>query len=63
MKGLQGKNEFRREYTAAEIELLGRLAEIEQEDEDYCSNCGGEDCVCCERYHDRQRWKSSNELF
>lgn len=32
MKGLQGKNEFRREYTSAQMELLQRLAEIEHED-------------------------------
>ena len=43
MKGLQGKNEFRREYTAAQMETLERLAEIEQEDEDRCAGCGGED--------------------
>ena len=63
MKGLQGKNEFRREYTAAQMEILQRLAEIEQEDEDRCANCGGEDCICCEYYHDRQNWVSPEELF
>ena len=41
MKGLQGKNEFRKEYTAAQMEILERLAEIEQEDEDRCASCGG----------------------
>ena len=63
MKGLQGKNEFRREYTAAQIQILERLAEIEQEDEDRCAGCGGEDCICCEYYHDRKRWTSPEELF
>lgn len=45
------------------MKLLQRLAEIEQEDEDRCAGCGGEDCICCEYYHDRQRWKSPEELF
>ena len=40
MKGLQGKSEFLREYTAAQMKILERLAEIEQEDEDRCANCG-----------------------
>ena len=62
-KGLIGHNEFRREYTAAQMEILERLAEIEQEDEDRCANCGGEDCVCCEYYHDRKKWVSPEELF
>ena len=63
MKGLQGKNEFRRIFTAEETEVLKRCAEMEQEDEDRCARCGGEDCICCEYYHDRQRWKSPEELF
>ena len=63
MKGLQGKNEFRREYTAAQMSVLKRLAEIEQEDEDRCAGCGGEDCICCEYYHDRQKWVEPDELF
>ena len=50
MKGLQGKDEFRREYTSAQMEILHRLAEIEKEDEDRCAGCGGEDCMCCEYY-------------
>lgn len=62
-KGLIGKNEFRREYTSAQMEVLARLAEIEQEDEDRCKGCGGEDCICCEYYHDRRKWVSSDELF
>ena len=62
-KGLQGKNEYRREYTAAQRQILHRLAEIEQEDEDRCAHCGGEDCICCEYWHDRQKWKSPEELF
>jgi len=63
MKGLIGKNEYRREYTAAQMDILERLAEIEQEDENRCANCGGEDCVCCECWHDRQKWKSPEKLF
>lgn len=63
LHGLQGKNEFRREYTSAQMEILKRLAEIEQEDEDRCANCGGEDCICCEYYHDRQKWVSPEKLF
>lgn len=63
MKGLQGKNEYRRTYTATQMEILKRLAEIEQEDEDRCANCGGEDCICCEYYHDRQKWVEPDELF
>lgn len=63
MKGLEGKNEFRREYTSAEMEILKRFAEIEQEDEDRCKSCGGEDCMCCEYYHDRQQWVTPQELF
>lgn len=62
-KGLIDKSEFRREYTSAQMKVLERLAEIEQEDEDRCKGCGGEDCICCEYYHDRKRWKSPEELF
>ena len=63
MKGLQDKTEFRSAYTDAQMEILQRLAEIEQEDADRCAGCGGEDCICCEYYHDRQRWESPDELF
>ena len=63
MKGLEGKNEFRREYTVAQMSVLERLAEIEQKDEDRCAKCGGEDCMCCEYHHDRQKWVSPDELF
>lgn len=63
MKGLQGRNEYRREYTAWQQEVLHTLADIEAEDEDRCAHCGGEDCICCEYYLDRQRWVSPNELF
>ena len=30
MKGLQGKNEFRKEYSSAQMKILERLAEIER---------------------------------
>lgn len=46
-----------------ERQVTERLAEIEQEDADRCSRCGGEDCICCEIYHDRQKWVSPDELF
>lgn len=51
------------EYTALERRVITRLAEIEQEDANRCSNCGGEDCICCEVYIDRQKWVSPEELF
>lgn len=54
---------FENRFTAIQQRVIGRLAEIEQEDADACANCGGEDCVCCERYVDRQRWVDEDELF
>lgn len=61
---------FENEYTmlmsqmdGVKRETIRRLAEIEQEDADRCSRCGGEDCICCEVYIDRQQWKSPWELF
>lgn len=63
MKGLQGRNEFGNYLTYYQRKTLERLAEIEQEDADRCANCGGEDCICCEYYLDRQKWKSPEELF
>ncbi len=63
MKGLQGKSEFTNYLTAVQRQTLERLAEIEREDADRCANCGGEDCICCEYYLDRQEWKSPDELF
>ena len=54
---------FHDRFTALQRDLIQRLAEIEQEDADACANCGGEDCICCEIYHDRQRWVSPEELF
>lgn len=63
MKGLQGRMEFNNYLTSYERRTLNRLAEIEEEDADRCSGCGGEDCVCCEYYIDRQKWKSPEELF
>lgn len=49
--------------TAAQRQLAERLAEIEREDADVCANCGGEDCICCEIYHDRMRWQEPEEFF
>lgn len=63
MKGLIGMGEFTALLTADQIQLAERLAEIEEEDADRCANCGGEDCVCCEYYLDRQKWQSPEELF
>jgi hypothetical protein len=63
MKGLEGNKQFRDMLTRDERELSERLAQIEDEDADRCADCGGEDCMCCEYYHDRQRWQSPEELF
>ena len=63
MKGLQGNLQFTNYLTSVQRKTLKRLAEIEQEDADRCAECGGEDCVCCEYYIDRQKWKSPDELF
>lgn len=49
--------------TLEQQKLAKRLAEIEKSDADRCANCGGEDCICCEIYHDRQKWQSPEELF
>lgn len=57
------KPNFKNEFTALQQETINRLAEIEQQDADACASCGGEDCACCEIYHDRQRWVSPEELF
>lgn len=51
------------ELTNQQKELARRLAKIEQDDADICAGCGGEDCVCCEIYQDRQKWKTPEELF
>ena len=58
-KGLQGQEQ----YTHLQKKVINRLTEIEQEDSDRCASCGGEDCACCEYYHDRQKWQSPDELF
>ena len=63
MKGLQGKTQFTDYLNSVQRATLERLAEIEQEDADRCSTCGGEDCVCCEYWIDRQKWASPEELF
>ena len=57
------KGIFQNHYTRLQTEIINRLAEIEQEDENRCANCGGEDCICCEYYHDRQKWVEPDELF
>lgn len=58
-----GNMSFYDRLTGPDKKVVQRLAEIEKEDYDRCSNCGGEDCVCCNIYWDRQRWKSPEELF
>lgn len=63
MKGLQNKGSFTNLLTYEERLISERLAEIEREDANRCANCGGEDCICCEYYHDRQRWVEPEELF
>ena len=51
------------QYTSLQRGLINKLAEIEESDRNACANCGGEDCVCCEIYVDRQKWVSPEELF
>lgn len=62
-RGLMGKGSFTELLTSEERRVAERLAEIEREDADRCAGCGGEDCICCEYYHDRQRWVEPAELF
>ena len=57
------ENMFSNFLSARQLELAERLAKIEQEDADVCASCGGEDCICCEIYLDRQKWVSPEELF
>ena len=57
------KHIFENRFTALQQEIINKLAEIEQQDADRCASCEGEDCVCCEIYHDRQKWVSPEELF
>jgi hypothetical protein len=63
MKGLEGRGSFTSLLTYEERLITERLAEIEREDAGRCASCGGEDCICCEYYHDRQRWVEPEELF
>ena len=57
------RNYLQDNYTALERDLIHRLAEIEQSDRDLCAGCGGEDCLCCEIYLDRQRWQDPDEMI
>jgi hypothetical protein len=43
--------------------LIERMDEIKKQDADKCARCSGEDCMCCEIYHDRMAWISTEELF
>lgn len=54
---------FHDSFTPLQREVINHLAEIEKEDADRCANCGGEDCVCCEYYLDRQKWVEPYDLF
>jgi len=49
--------------TVEKLEVAKRLAEIEASDKNACDHCGGEDCICCEIYLDRQRWQEPEEFF
>lgn len=62
-KGFQNCTPFKDMLTADQRRLAERLAQIEEEDANRCANCGGEDCMCCEIYHDRKKWLSPEELF
>lgn len=62
MKGLKNHMSFNN-LTKADKELTLILAAIEREDANRCANCGGEDCVCCDYYADRQKWMEPEELF
>lgn len=62
-KGLTETGMFTELLTREQRMLAERLAEIEKEDADRCAGCGGEDCVCCDYYLDRQKWQSLEELF
>ena len=63
MSGLQNSMSFTNLLTYEQRKLAERLAEIEREDADRCASCGGEDCICCPYYLDRQKWQSPEELF
>ena len=62
-KPLENKKEFTDFLDRYDKALLEKLSDMEQEDADRCAQCGGEDCICCEYYHDRKKWKSPEELF
>jgi hypothetical protein len=62
-KGFQGNTPFKDLLTADQRRLAEKLARIEEADANACANCGGEDCICCEIYHDRQKWVSPEELW
>ena len=51
------------QYTRLQNEVIGKLADMEQEDQSRCDSCGGEDCCCCEIWLDRQRWVGPDQLF
>ena len=63
MYGLMNSMSFTELLTRDQRILAERLSEIEKEDADRCTHCGGEDCCCCEYYLDRQKWKTPEELF
>lgn len=63
MSKAQMKTPFYDTLTKRDQALCRELAEIEMEDADRCAHCGGEDCVCCEYYLDRQKWEEPEDLF
>lgn len=70
MKGLINEMQFtdflrinKKALSKREKRLYSKLAEIERNDALKCISCGGEDCICCSLYLDRQRWIPPEELF
>lgn len=57
------KANLNNEFSSLQRSIIDRLAQIEQSDQSQCDGCGGEDCICCEIYHDRKKWVSPEVLF
>ena len=50
-------------YSRMEKEFITKMAKIERQDADACSQCTGEDCACCEIYQDRMLWDDYGLVF
>lgn len=50
-------------YSKLQMEIINKLADMEESDREACAGCSGEDCLCCEIAQDRSRWVSPDELF